>query len=202
MFNVVTKILRPSMTQDQYQVRFDWGYEGALAVGAGADVIVVVDVLPAVTDLVEDGEAGAVQCLVPTSGTAIVEGSLRNRTAVAEWVLARQVKKAGRFTVAVIAAGEARAGSGIRFTVEDQLAAGGIVDALAAVGIDYYSPEAAAACAAFTGLRSAIGHLVSASSSGKEMFAAGRAGEVELAVHIDDSTEVASIEEYVFTSPS
>jgi 2-phosphosulfolactate phosphatase len=34
-----------SLGQDPFRVRFDWGVEGAAACGAGADVIVVVDVL-------------------------------------------------------------------------------------------------------------------------------------------------------------
>ena len=91
-----------------------------------------------------------------------------------------------------------RAGEGIRFAVEDQFGAGAIIDALAAVGIDYCSPEAAAASAAFTGLRNAMGHLVSASASGKELAEAGRVHEVELAAQVDGSHEVVVLQEYVF----
>jgi phosphosulfolactate phosphohydrolase-like enzyme len=64
-----------------------------------------------------------------------------------------------RCVVAVVAAGPT-------FAVEDLLAAGEVIDALAASGIDHSSPEAAAACAAFTGLRRAVKHLVSASENG------------------------------------
>ena len=188
------------LDQSQYQVRFDWGYTGALTVGEDVDVIVVVDVLPAVAD--PSREWAIVPRLVPAPNTSIIVGSLRNRTAVAEWVLARQVEKAGRFTVAVIAVGVAHEGGGMRFTVEDQLGAGAIIDALAAVGIDYYSPEAAAACAAFTGLRNAVGHVVSASASGKELAEAGRAGDVESASEVDASAEVVVLEEYLFRSLS
>src|SRR5690606_33592927 len=113
----------------------------------------------------------------------VVAGDLRNRTAVAEWVLARQAERGDRFAVAVIAAGP-------RSNVEDVLAAGAIIDALAVVGIDYCSPEAAVASAAFTSLRGAIGHLVSASVSGKQLAAAGRSSEVERAAQVDSSTEV------------
>lgn len=186
--------------QRQYQVRFEWGYTGALTVGEDVDVIVVVDVLPAVAEPSREG--AIVPRLVPGPNTSIVAGSLRNRTAVAEWVLARQVEKAGRFTVAVIAVGVVHEGGGMRFTVEDQLGAGAITDALAAVGIDYYSPEAAAACAAFNGLRNAVGHVVSASASGKELAEAGRAGEVESASEVDASADVVVLEEYLFRSLS
>ncbi len=170
--------------QSQYQVRFDWGLAGAEAVGADVDVIVVVDVLsPKIPDF--EGLRAAV-----------VAGDLRNRTAVAEWALARQAEKGHRFAVAIIASGETRADGSLRFAVEDQLAAGAIVDALASVGTDYCSPEAAAACAAFTGLRGAIGHLVSASASGKEVIARDPAADIGEAVAIDDSTEVRILKEY------
>ena len=182
--------------QNQYQVRFDWGYRGALTVGSDVDVLVLVDVL-APADKLDDRTQIDLR-LVSGPSVRLVEGSLRNRTAVAEWVLARQVEKAGRFTVAVIAVGEMRAGEGMRFAVEDQFGAGAIIDALAAVGIDYCSPEAAAASAAFTGLRNAMGHLVSASASGKELAEAGRVHEVELAAQVDGSHEVVVLQEYVF----
>ena len=138
--------------QAKYQVRFDWGIAGAASVGTGADAVIWVDQL---------GEPSAV---VPDART-VVAGSIQNSAAVASWVLDRQAEAGDRFTVAVVAAGEPREGGGLRFAVEDLLAAGAVIDALAAVGIDYCSPEAAAACAAYTGLRRGVGHLVSASES-------------------------------------
>lgn len=63
-------------------------------------------------------------------------------------MIERQAEAGDRFTVAVIAADEPRQGGELRFAVEDLLAAGAVIDALAAVGINYCSPEAAAACAA------------------------------------------------------
>ncbi|MBB5632960.1 2-phosphosulfolactate phosphatase [Cryobacterium mesophilum] len=183
--------------QSQYQVRFDWGLAGAETVAAGVDVIVVVDVLSSPSGSgVALGSRPAQKPAAP--GAAIVAGSLRNRTAVAEWVLARQSEKGDRFAVAIIASGEARADGSVRFAVEDQLAAGAIIDALAAVGIDYCSPEAAAACAAFTGLRGAIGHLVSASASGKELIEQGFAVDIERASEVDSSTAVPVLKEYAF----
>jgi 2-phosphosulfolactate phosphatase len=139
--------------QSRYQVRFDWGAAGAAAVSDGVDVIVWVDQLTATPQSAPD---------FPT----VVGGSIQNASAVAGWVLARQAERGDRFTVAVIAAGEQRADGSARFAVEDFLAAGAVIDALAAVGIDYCSPEAAASCAAYTGLRRAAAHLISASESG------------------------------------
>jgi 2-phosphosulfolactate phosphatase len=139
--------------QAQYQVRFDWGHSGAVAVGEGADVIIWVDEQPATP-----------RELPPFP--LVVSASIRNSAATAEWVLTRQGERGDRFTVAVIAAGEKRSDGSLRFAVEDLLGAGAVVDALAAVGIDYCSPEAAAACAAYTSLRRGAAHLISASESG------------------------------------
>jgi hypothetical protein len=65
------------------------------------------------------------------------------------------------------------------------------VDALAGLGIDYCSPEAAAASAAFTGLRGAVAHLLTASVSGQEQVAAGRApAEIASAGRVDSESAV------------
>jgi 2-phosphosulfolactate phosphatase len=141
--------------QSPYQVRFDWGLAGATAVGEGADVVVWVDQL------------GPSQAGLPAAG--VVAGSIENRRALAAWALDRQGDRGDRFTIAVIAAGEPRDDGSLRFAVEDLLAAGAVIDALADAGIDYCSPEAAAAAAAYTGLRTATSHLISASASGRAL---------------------------------
>jgi 2-phosphosulfolactate phosphatase len=179
-------------SQYRYQVRFEWGVAGAAAVGNGVDVIVWVDVLD--TDAAFPASSAHDSPLHaraddPLDGilprAAVVAGGLRNRTAVAQWVLDQQAVKGDRFTVAVIAAGAVREGGAPRFTVEDMLAAGAVVDALAGVGIDYCSPEAAAACAAFTSLARATAHLVSASGSGQQLIDLGRRSEVDDACEVD-----------------
>lgn len=171
--------------QSQYQVRFDWGLEGAQTVASDVDVVVLVDVL----------SAPAAPAL-PDVRAAVIGGDFGNRTAVAEWVLARQAEKGDRFAVAVIASGAQRDDGSLRFAVEDLLCAGAIVDALAGVGIDYCSPEAAAACAAFTGLRGAVGHLVSASASGKELLAKDPSTDFGAIATIDTSTDIPILKEY------
>lgn len=154
--------------QAKYQVRFDWAADGARAVAADADVVVWVDALG-------DGAIPASApdlAVIPGSGAVIAAG-LTNPAAAAAWVLAEQVRLGRRAMVSVVAAGGTTASGVPRFAVEDLLAAGAVVDALAALGIDYSSPEAAAACAAFTGLRGAVAHLLTASVSGQELVAAG-----------------------------
>ena len=156
--------------QSKYQVRFDWGTDGAAAIGTDvdgtdADVLVWVDALT---------DAAAPVAELPGDGAVLAAG-LTDAAAVAAWILDEQVRLGRRAMVAVVAAGGTTAAGSPRFAVEDLLAAGALVDALAALGIDYASPEAAAACAAFTGLRGAVAHLLTASASGQERVAAGAA---------------------------
>lgn len=151
-------------------------------VGHDADVVVWVDVLADADSSVLTVFAGTV--------SIVIAGSLRNRAAVAEWVLARQGDKGDRFTVAVVAAGGMRDDAAPRFAVEDFLGAGAIIDALADAGIDYCSPEAAVASAAFSGLRNATGHLIGSSGSGQELSRAGRRAEIDEAISIDASAAV------------
>lgn len=140
-------------------MRFDWGIDGANAIAPGAHIVVWVDALP---DSSTDPAA-------ITHDGAIVTGSIGSRVAVAEWVLARQVDLGDRAYVAVVAAG----GPGGRFAVEDLVAAGGVIDALADVGLDFTSPEAAAAAGSYSGLRNAGSHVLSASVTGQQLIESG-----------------------------
>lgn len=162
----------PAHAQAKYQIRFDWASDGAAAVASDADIVVWVDVLPPVDGDPESTARDALPLLPDTA--AVIAGGLNTASAVATWILEEQVRLGRRAMVAIVAAGGTTASGAVRFAVEDQLAAGAIVDALAGVGIDYSSPEAAAACAAFTGLRGAVAHLLTASASGQEHVAAGR----------------------------
>ena len=175
--------------QQRYQVRHDWGVEGLRRV-APADVVVVVDVLrfsTTVTDAVARGETppldpsahavslngAAVAAAAAETGATVLLGCLRDARAVADAVLDVQRRRAERTSIAVIAAGELagrQSGAPLRFAVEDQLGAGAVIDALGTVGIDHTSPEAAAACEAFRGLRAAVRHLLTASASGQELL--------------------------------
>lgn len=195
--------------QSQYQVRFDWGVEGAADIAANVDVVIVVDALlstlPVAGSSIEtSGSLVAVDARPLDSGAAIIVADFRSRTAAAEWVLARQAERGTRVSVAVVAAGTTRDDDSLGFAVEDLLAAGAVVDALAAVGIDYCSPEAAAASAAFTGLRGATAHLVSASASGKQLAAEGQerglaaeaAAHIARAVSLDADSQVVVVREW------
>ncbi|TXK19135.1 2-phosphosulfolactate phosphatase [Homoserinibacter sp. GY 40078] len=141
--------------QTSYQVRFEWGAEGAEALASGVHAIVWVDEL---------GDDAA-----PELGIEVVAGGVSSAAAVARWSLERQEQLGGRFVVGVVAAGARQADGSLRFAVEDLLGAGAVIDAIAETGIDHQSPEAAAAAAAYAGLRNATRHLVSASVSAREL---------------------------------
>jgi 2-phosphosulfolactate phosphatase len=65
-----------------------------------------------------------------------------------------------------------------------------VIDALGALGLDHTSPEAAAACEAFRGLRGAARHLLTASGSGQELVERGARDEVLAAAEVDASASV------------
>jgi 2-phosphosulfolactate phosphatase len=140
--------------QGTYQVRFDWGVVGAETIRGDAHVVVWVDQL-----------GGELPALGPVE---VLPATLEAAPDVASRALERQTEFGGRFVIAVVAAGAPRADGSLRFAVEDLLAAGAVIEALAAVGIDHQSPEAAAAASAYSGLRNATRHLISASASSRE----------------------------------
>ena len=176
--------------QIKYQVRFDWGLAGLQALAADADVIVLADALPPV-----DAAHGFPTTL--GAHTVIVAG-LATSALVADWALARQTEKGDRFSVAVVAVGERRADGTLRFAMEDLLAAGAVIDALAERGIDHCSPEAAAAAASFTGLKRAVKHLVTASETGQAVAAAGQAAAVTAALAPAPDAAVAVVTAFTF----
>jgi 2-phosphosulfolactate phosphatase len=150
--------------QGSYQVRFDWGAAGAMAIAEGANLVVWVDQLaPA------DGGAGPMPLLGGTpGGVELMPVTLDDAADVAATALRRQTELGGRCVIAVVAAGAVRADGTLRFAVEDLLAAGAVIEAIAAVGIDPQSPEAAAAASAYSGLKNATRHLISASVSSRQ----------------------------------
>lgn len=136
--------------------------------------------------------------LAATYGVPVVAATLRNRTAVGRWIFDYQQRIARRAMVSVVAAGETRTDETVRFAVEDMLTAGAVIDALAAVGVDACSPEAAAACAAYTGLARGISHMFTASVSGGELLKDDQRADIEVAFQTDVSTTVPVLVDGVF----
>jgi 2-phosphosulfolactate phosphatase len=144
------------LEQSRYQVRFDWGLDGAAAIGADADVLVWVD------------ELGPDRTQVPVAAIPaeighVIAADVSSARAAAQWVVALQQRLGRPAAIAVIAAGTTRQGGRFRFAVEDQLAAGCLIAELGELGLDATSPEAAVAEAAYRGLARAVSHLLTAS---------------------------------------
>ena len=145
--------------QSRYQIRFDWGVAGAVAVGTDADVVVWADAIAGA------GPPPDIGALPP--GAAVIAADLRAARAAAAWAAALQRQLGRRTAIAVVAAGDLRADGSLRYAVEDHLVAGAVIAGLGTFGIDATSPEAAVAEAAYRGLERAIGHLMTASVGGR-----------------------------------
>lgn len=149
------------MEQQRYQVRFEWGIPGARVIGTDADVLVWVDAIEEPGSPASNPDA--LLAAVPSTRVLLTTG-LPNAAAVAQWIVDYQVRRGDRISIAIVAAGSDRDGA-VRFAVEDFLAAGAVIDALSALGLDATSPEAAAAEAAYRGLARATSHLLTASTT-------------------------------------
>lgn len=122
-------------------------------------------------------EAGAARVIV---------GCLRNAQAIADAVRDDE-------SVAVVAAGERwRGATGpLRPAIEDVLGAGAI---LAALKRDDLSPEAQLAAASFVSAESNIADLIAESGSGRELIGAGFEADVALAVEVNRSAAVPTLD--------
>ncbi|WP_423921907.1 hypothetical protein ACPEEZ_01685 [Frigoribacterium sp. 2-23] len=180
--------------QTRYQVRFDWGEGGAARVADGAHVVVVVDQLDGHGSSSTRAAVERIARHAP-AGASVLHATTASAADAARYVLDAQAARGDRAIVAIVAVG-ADDPTGFRPCVEDLLAAGAVVDALAARGIDFSSPEAAAACAAAVSLQKAAGHLLTASSSAAEVTEAG--GTV--ATIADRSPQVDVIREFSVTA--
>ena len=236
--------IQAAHTQAGFDVRFDWGPTGALAVAA--DVTVVVDVLSFTTTLsvalergievfpfgwrdvrattyartreatlaVGRSQAGpgevslspasvraacgvrrlvlpspngsSISFALAQAGGEVVGGCLRNARAVGA-ALAVRVRDGA--SVAVVAAGERWPDATLRPAVEDLWGAGAILAALLDHGVGSPGPEAVAAVAAYR----SVGDVPAAlhdCASGRELVAAGYAGDVDIAAEVDRSDVV------------
>ncbi len=151
------------MQQAGYQVRFGFGVEGLRACASDADIIVWVDALPTPmpTPTMTDDRFAHLVSAAPALAT-LISANLPTSRVAAQWVLDHQTNVNRRLAIAVIAASPV-------YAVDDFLAAGSVIDALSELGLDATSPEAAAAEAAYRGLKNAVAHVMSASVAGREI---------------------------------
>src|SRR5205807_219284 len=98
--------------------------------------------------------------LAAEAGSVVVAASLRNASAVAEWI------NASARPVAVIACGEASPDGSIRPALEDLLGAGAVLSELTGKA----SPEAVAAIAAFRHASTDLSGSIENCASGRELL--------------------------------
>lgn len=171
--------------QERYQVRVDIGLDGARRIGESAHLLVWCDGVV--------GEECPVDALPPR--LEIIDATLGSVGEIARRLLALQAERGERTMVAVVAAGAPlEAPEGV--AVEDLLLAGAVVEALGAVGIDATSPEAAAAAAAYAGLRGAVAHMLAASVGGRTLASAAGPAAVAAARERLESTELRVLREF------
>ncbi|WP_246256861.1 2-phosphosulfolactate phosphatase [Amycolatopsis anabasis] len=176
--------MRRVFGQPGSDVRLEWCPEGGAALGAECGVLVVVDVLSFGTTVdVVLGRGGRVLPLRWRDSRA-VEAAERAGAVLADrtqWTLrpssVATIPAGERWGVDVL--GDHGDGGALRPCVEDQLGAGAVVDALLAAGAGEPSAEAALAATAYRA--SDPVRALTECASGRELAAAGHAGDVELA---------------------
>lgn len=123
-----------------------------------------------------------ISSLLADGGATVVGASLRNRTAVAEWLAPHCADGA---SVAFIASGERWPDGTLRPAVEDLWGAGAVLDAL---DPDELSPEAVMARDAFRAAD--LLDVLRACAGGRELAAKGYADDVVVASEVDASSVV------------
>lgn len=125
-------------------------------------------------------------------GTDVVGACLRNRRAVAEWVLALLLDRPG-CSLAVVPAGEQWDDGALRPAVEDLWGAGAVLDSLLdlrpALEADL-SEEARVAVSDFRAVRERLTEALLGSVSGAELIERGYRDDVLVAAEIDSTTVV------------
>lgn len=114
-------------------------------------------------------------------GATVVAAALRNRYAVAHWL----VPRLARDRVAVVAAGERWPDGSLRPCAEDLWGAGAVVAALADLGVDDLSPEARVAEQAFRAVEPSLADTFGDLAGAVELAEIGFADDVTFAAAVD-----------------
>ncbi|MEI7057519.1 2-phosphosulfolactate phosphatase [Nocardioides sp. CCNWLW239] len=123
-----------------------------------------------------------ISSMLAGGGASVIGASLRNRTAVAEWLAPRCAAGA---SIGVVASGERWPDGSLRPAVEDLWGAGAVLDALDPADL---SPEAAVARDAFRAAD--LPDALHACASGRELTAKGYAADVAVASEMDSVSVV------------
>ncbi len=202
---------------------YPWGDDGARAFAARHDAVLAVgrswagpgDVslsprsirrAPALRRLVLPSPNGStISARLAERAPDVVAASLRNRRAVATWLLGRATAQPD-LRVAVICAGERWPDGALRPAVEDLWGAGALVALLVDAGWPRVAPEAVAAAAAFDGCvarrtgpaDTALADALGACAGGRELIDAGHPDDVAVAAELDRSSAVPVLRDGAF----
>jgi 2-phosphosulfolactate phosphatase len=127
---------------------------------------------------------------------AVLGASLRNVSAVAQWISDHH--DPATCGVAVIAAGERWPDGSLRPAVEDLWGAGALITGLRDRGWTSLSPEARTAAAAWTSVAGDIPAALSDCASGRELIDLGYPDDVEIAAEVDHSSSVPLLAKHQF----
>lgn len=188
--------------QVDYSARFEWGSDGVTQVGAGSDIVVIVDILSFTTcvDIVS-ARGGAVfpyrsicTVLAQQLNGMVIAACLRNAAAVSSYI--REL----RASVTVIASGERWQNGALRPAIEDMIGAGAVLEGLPKHRL---SPEAQLAVAVYQSAKRDLSAILAGTGSGRELIAKGYAEDVDIAacLHISDAVPILN-QEMAYTSIS
>jgi 2-phosphosulfolactate phosphatase len=149
-----------------------------------------------------------IAALLAGAGAQVVAASLRNRSAVAAWLvdwLDSTVGSARPPAVVVVPAGERWPDGSLRPAVEDLWGAGSVVAALAGqlehrAGPLLLSPEAEAAGTAWLAVEHRVDEALAACASGRELVEQGWPDDVAVAGELDTSRAVPVLADGAFTA--
>lgn len=132
------------------------------------------------------------------SADICIGASLRNATAIAEWIMLNLDSSS---TIAVVAAGEKWPDLQLRPAVEDLWGAGAVISALVQGGwAGSLSPEAHVAAGAWTAVADTVSTSLRDCASGRELIAAGYPEDVSTAAELNQSRSVPILRDQVFVS--
>ncbi|HET7801466.1 MAG TPA: 2-phosphosulfolactate phosphatase [Humibacillus xanthopallidus] len=158
-----------------------------------------------ISDLVLPSPNGStISHLLDDAGVDVVAVSLRNRAAVARWVVGQMLAGRGRQpAVVVVPSGERWPDDSLRPAVEDLWGAGAFVASLVErlehqAGPLLLSPEAGAAMAAWLVVEHDVASALAATASGRELIAQGWPDDVAIAGELDRSTVVPVLRDGAF----
>lgn len=216
----------PYQWKDDSATEFARGHDAVLALGRRAAAAQgglslspksIEDSAGSVERLVLPSPNGStISALLEGAGAVVAAGSLRNRSAVAAWVVKRLdalAAAAGREgsvgdpAVVFVPAGERWPDGSLRPAVEDLWGAGAVVEAIVTklehrAGPMLLSAEAAVALAAWSWVADRVRPSLEACASGRELIDGGFGDDVRIAAEVDVSDHVPVLVEGAFVRES